>query len=689
MQDIRSFFRWTKAWLLTAAGLLLFFHACRWIALFYYGPWKYLFRDKKHDLLKALGVSLRFDGVTVCYGLAIPLLAYLIWICFPYERVRRILTGFERGYFVFLVGFLIILTGVDLGYYSYFQDHINVLIFGFFEDDTWALVRTFQKNYPVFLIFGVGFLIFLGLVWVSRQLFQRERWTSPVARVNPRLWATYFVAILLIGVGARGSIGLFPLHEIDAAVSPEPFINYLGYSGLHGLHRAIKVRSLNNSVWNSNGQFYGYSDWQQAGRDFFKKTELPEDPLDLLKQTTPANAWAAKTKPHVVLVLMESWGGYWMRYNSPTFNVEGAFTQHKNEDFTFLNFLPSMGATIGSLTALMVNSPHRPDGNFLSESRYMQVPFRFSPAQAFKLAGYRTRFVYGGGIGWRSVDRFSKIQGFESIEGDFAIEEKLSKKLEKHDWGIYDGDVFEYVEQTLKEATTPEFVFILTTSNHPPYQVPKDYQPLPLTAPADLQAQFTSDRSITDARFRSYQYANNMLGGFMSRLKAGPLGEKTIVGATGDHGFLLINYAEGELLEKWQVPFYLYVPKAGRPLTPYKSNVTARFGSHMDIFPTLFAMSLSNTTHYSFGNNLFDDKAPHRAFHFSRLAMSADGAVLAEKTPRYFSWSKNILVPSEPTPPLKDLNTSYGSLMSFLDYFYDYELQHSKLGTGKHANTGR
>lgn len=664
-------------------GLMIFFHLMRWVALFYYGSWESLLTEKKFELLKGFAVSLRFDGVSICYGLIIPLLLYFLWMAASGPGLRKFLVPIERGYFVFWTLLYISITSGDLGYYSYFQDHINVLIFGFFEDDTWALIRTFQKNYPVTLIFAVTLLIFVALLQISRRIFTAERWEIPQTRWNPKLWLAGLVSLVVLGIGARGSVGLFPLHEIDAAVSPEPFVNYLGYSGIHGLHRAIKVRSLNQSVWNANGRFYGYSNWQDAARDQWSLTpeKLPKDPLDLIRKTIPKNSWAEKTKPHVVMILMESWGGYWFKFDSPEFNLKGSLKEHMDQDFTFYNFLPSMTATIGSLTALMVNSPHRPEGNFLSESRYMQVPFRFSPARIYQQAGYKTRFVYGGGVGWRSVDRFAKIQGFDSIEGDFAIEKKLSKKLEKHDWGIYDGDVFEYVEQTLNEATTPEFVFVLTTSNHPPYQVPEDYQALSLTPPAELQSQFTSDRSIVQARFTSFQYANQMLGDLMARIKSSALGEKVVLGASGDHGFMLVNYGEGELLQKWQVPFYLYVPDKGRPKIKNKSEVVSRFGSHMDIFPTIYNLSLSETTHYSFGFDLLDDRLPHRAFHFSRLAMNKEGAVIADKNPKFYTWKsedRERLQLSPMNPQLEKLDRSYRSLMGFLDYFYEFELHHSQ-----------
>ena len=691
--SIRTYLRWFKPWLLTAGFFFLFFHLCRWIALFYYGPWEQILFQQKMDLLKGFSVSLRFDLVSVCYALVIPWLLFLIWMIFPRTKTAKIISVFERVYFVFIVTLYLTISGIDLGYYSYFQDHINVLIFGFFEDDTQALINTFIKNYPVALIMTASALALAGLIWLSGQMFRVDRFQKSKSHWNLKIAGSLFVSFVLIAVGARGSLGLFPLHEIDAAATKDHFVNYMAYSGIHGLHRAIKVKSLNTSAWNTNGQFYGYNRWEDAAKDLWnlKDSDLPNDPLKLIQQTTAKNPWAEKTKPHVVVILMESWGGYWMNFNSPTFNVLGDMKTHFEQDFTFQNFLPSMSATIGSLTALMVNSPHRPDGNFLSESRYMKVPFRFSPAPLYKKNGYRTRFVYGGGVGWRSIDRYARVQGFDIVEGDAVIEESLGRKIERQDWGIFDGDLFSYVHKVLSEAKQPEMIFVLTTSNHPPYQVPSDFKGPQLTPPPELQKEFLSDNSIVLPRFQAFRYANQALADFMSQLKSGPLKDKTLVAASGDHGFLLVNFAKRDLLQKWQVPFYLYVPEAGIPKNTEKAKLVKRFGSHMDIFPTLFELSLSQAEHFSFGHSLWKDTAPQHAFHFSRLALGPEGAVLAEKNPEYFKWSSTDplkLEPTEPDAQLQILHRRYKSMMGLLDYFYEFELEHSKRENPNYANSG-
>jgi phosphoglycerol transferase MdoB-like AlkP superfamily enzyme len=637
------------------------------------------------DVLHAFWLGLRFDLSAICYILALPTLLAGPWIALGTQGSLRALQNFVKSYLAVFSFLVIFISVIDLFFYSYFQDHLNILIFGFFEDDTKAVVQSIWKNYPV-----VPGLLAIGLVtwglWKGlRRLFQitaDENWSAPQLFFFPG----YLILILSVSLGARGSLGLFPLGVADTAISSEPFVNYLAFNGVHSLHRAVKLRLRERSVWNINEKTYGYTDAKTAAQDFLGR-QLPDsnDPLTWIRSRTPVNPWAEKTKPHVIVLMMESFGSYWLRESREDFDLTGELRKHLREDYLFLNFVPSMTATIGSLSALMINTPHRPEGGFLTESRYLQVPFRTAPARIYRANGYKTRFIYGGAIGWRDIDKFARTQGFESIEGDFDVEAKLGRKLEKHDWGLYDEDVWAYLEATLKEAISPELVVVMTTTNHPPYQLPSNYRPGPLNIPESLKKRLNVDEKLAHARFAAFQYSNQKLGEFLTRLKSSPLAERTLIAATGDHGFLLVNFEEGELLRKWQVPLYLYLPTKIRPK---KVNLKA-FGSHADLFPTLMPLSLSNVEIAGFGHNLLDPDAQHDAFHFSRLAMNRDGAVLVENASktRYFQWKEgeDLLRPSDPTPPLESLSKRYKALMSFLDEFYEFERRNK----GSHENSRR
>ena len=60
---------------------------------------------------------------------------------------------------------------IDFGYFSYFHDHINVLIFGIIDDDTVAVMKTIYANYPIFLGIFLFSLFAYFLFKISKFLF--------------------------------------------------------------------------------------------------------------------------------------------------------------------------------------------------------------------------------------------------------------------------------------------------------------------------------------------------------------------------------------------------------------------------------------------------------------------------------------------------------------------------------------
>lgn len=647
------------------------------------------------DLLTALWIGLRFDSVVLFYVLTLPSLILCLGLItaskWLYEKIKQFLI-------LYLIVFLLLIffvLAVDHKYYSYFQDHINILVFGFAEDDTLALIKTFWRNYPV-IIYLLGF--FFGAIfinWLIRLCFLKgskinsyfskkiHELTSGLSEAPPiLLWISSALSIIFVIVvcfiGGRGSFGLFPLGPADTVISKEPFINYLTYNGVHALYRAIKLRQNQSFSWDNNLKYFGYNDAKQAFADFYQIPieKVPEDPLKLFHHKTDLNPWAEKTHPHVVLIVMESFGEHWLRYHSKEFNLLGAFEEHTKSDVFLRNFLPSTGSTTGSLSSLMISSPHRPIGNFLTESQYLQVPFRSSPARIYAKNGYETRFIYGGNPGWRDMNKFARFQGFEKVEGDIDIENKLGKLKETHDWGVYDEDVFSYLLKTLSEAAKPQMLLVMTTTNHPPYQTPSYYKAPAQKIPLDLSARLVGEPTLIENRFKTYLYSTEMLGRFISQIKSSKLAENTIIAVTGDHGFNLINFTDGEVFEKWAVPFYLYTPPQALPKIP---NDT--FGSHMDIFPTLYSASLSGVEYDSLGENLADSKISHFALHSSGLIANKNGAVLQfEKTnSNFYAWQEkyDLLAPTSPSPDQEVLATKFRSMMSLLDYYLMKERQNS------------
>jgi phosphoglycerol transferase MdoB-like AlkP superfamily enzyme len=643
----------------------------RVFALFYYGPVSEL---PFTELLVSLYMGVRFDSVILFYAMAIPvLLLAFCWLLRSWNVFQYYWRSLQIYYWVFLI-FTVFLSFVNFKYYSYFQDHINIMIFGFLEDDTAALVRTFLKNYPV-LTYGLLLILISILLW--KAVHRLLKWPSHFYFFRAEIAPGFFFALILsVGLGARGSFGLFPLSIMDTVVSTHPFLNYLCFNGFHGLQRAIKLKNRESSKWNSNAQKYGYENAASAMTDATGEVANEQAPFQKWQKKTVKNVWAESTRPHVLVVVMESFGGHWLKYQNVNFDLLGELSTHWKSDLVFENFFPSSPATIGSLANLMVGLPHRPFGPFLTESLFLNKQFVTSAPMLFKNKGYQTRFIYGGNPGWRDIDKFARKQGFETVEGQVDIEKSTEGGLKQtHDWGVYDADVFNYALNKLKTAKNPQLILIMTTTNHPPYEVPKDYKVSNLALPESLSKNLLVEKSLAQKRFEVFRYANDQLGKMISHIKSDvDLAQKTVIAATGDHGFMVTSFSEEDLLEKWKVPLYLFLPDAVKP----REVDTKAYGSHMDIFPTIYPLVFSETEYWAIGRNILQDPKGSFAFHNSEVAVSPFGGVMIrgrDQKDLFLQWENGALKPvAEPSAELVSLSKKYKGTMSALDFFMHDEV---------------
>lgn len=640
------------------------------------------------DVFRAFVLGFRFDLTVLGYTHIIPFLIFLVLaLLSPWVKIGNLLNKFLRWYYVFFLFLILFVEVIDLYFFRFYNDHINVLIFGMFEDDTIALLKTFYHNYPIFWFMGgCGLAIYILMKYLKKIFPDQEGFpqayiSTPIFQIL-RVGFFTFILFFVNGLAARGSLGMFPLTEMDTAISKSEFINQLNFNSMHALSRAIKLKTQQNESWDSNIVHLGYSsNFKQAYADFFNLNlnQIPNDPNALLTHKTAKNIWAEKTKPHVLVFILESFGAYWLQWNSEEFDLMGGLKKHFEQDTYTPYFLSATGATIGSLGAMISGLPHRPISEFLTESPYLQVRLSTSPARVFKQAGYHTRFIYGGNTGWRDANKFAKFQGFDSVEG----EQDIPTNGKKHDWGVYDEDLWSYLKTTLENAKTPEYILVLTTTNHPPYELPDTYQPKTLKIPDVLNQRITENHELALKRFQTYRYANQKFSEFMDWLKSSSIKDRAVVAATGDHTFWLINFSEQEFFQKGAVPFYLYTPDAIKVKFPQPT-----FGSHPDIFPTLYNLTLSETEYDSLAQNLLDPNHENYAYNFQKFVTHPNGGVFFTNVnePRFLKWEPgfSLLSLSTANPDTERIFKKYKSMMAIIDYYL-----YSQKRKQEHENSSR
>ncbi len=590
----------------------------------FFGSWTEVLQTPE-PLMKALFLGLRFDWVPVCYIFVLPFLILHLMQFFKSPLVVKIVSTFFQFYFFIFYSLLIWIYIFDYGFYSYFHDHLNILFFGFLEDDTVALLTSIAKNYNIALWGAVIVTVHLILYKLMKEFFKRETFTltnsTYVFKAN-----LFLLGITILGFGGRGNFSRLPISIEDAFLSNNDFINKLSVNGVISFNRAMKIRKYFSRAEISYIKEMGFSDWKQALAATNKKVIDENIFLNNLKTKTSVKP---TPPPHVVLVVMESFGSYWLDYQSDSFNFLGDLDRHFKEDILFRNFLSGENGTIGSILSVSQGQVIRPGARFLSESQYMRTSLLSSANIPYLRAGYDTHFVYGGKLGWRDLGEYLKKQNYTELHGADEIKNEMPElsKIEARDlgneWGIFDEYLYDYIEKKIKTAKTPQFFLVLTTTNHPPFEFPRTYNPRPLELSDPLMSEMAVDKQTVAQRFLTLQYSNQKFAEFVGHIKGGDLREKTVVALTGDHSFWLAkNIPEEKLFTKNAVPFYIYAPKNLRP----KSYDPLNFGSHEDILPTLYELSLSNIEYMKLGEDLIHEEGV--AINVSGIVGSKKGVMI-------------------------------------------------------------
>ena len=291
------------------------------------------------------------------------------------------------------------------------------------------------------------------------------------------------------------------------------------------------------------------------------------------------------------------------------------------------------------------------------------MPLESSTHVPFMNKGYETNFFYGGKLGWRDIGKYFRYQKYHNLIGENAIKKDLNLSGRVGtEWGVYDGHLFNSILKKLNSSKTPQFILALSTTNHPPFEVPKDYPVKKIEIPDNLKDKVRREKEIFIERFKAFEYSNQMLAEFLTSIKNSDLAQNTIVAITGDHNFWgFMNYSKEETFSKHTVPLYFYIPKDLRPTNPDLNKL----GSHKDIATTLYELSLSNAEYLTFGVNLFGNEKPY-AFN-NNLYASSEGVIFKDQE---YNWSKIPLIDAQKSEQkFEDLRKAYRSTLTISDYY--------------------
>ena len=546
-------------------ALAIWFSVARGLMLAYY--WPSPGGDLWAELPAALRMGFRFD---------LKMGAIATLLLFPWLGWRWRLSAWVIRVWASVFALLAV---INFYYYGFYKLPIDSVIFGLADDDTVAVLHTIWQDFPMLQIA----VVLSTAVWSANALalrvgqsalhWQQQHW----ARAG-HVWLMPVLLVLVLVVG-KGTLKGMALQLDNITATSKPFLNNVIPNGVTALYNAWDAYRTSTDIGEEDAglKAFGFDSYQSAARTAGITATTPEG----VRHAMMASGRNQRNGKNLVFFQMESWSAEPFKYQSKEMDVLAGLKDKLHNAWLFDNFDAAHHGTHPALEAILYNTPVTP----ITNGKYRHIKLDWGVPFAMKKAGYDTLFVTSGQSGWRELNRVLLIQSFDEVIDAATLRAKYPG-AEGGIWGVWDAYMFRYIEERLAQQPKdrPLFIYAMSTTNHPPYELPSDYKPFAFDInhwPGDKG----SEHLIPN--LQTYRYANDELAKFVTAVERSTAAARTVVAATGDHNVRTFGqYAtpESQVLRQ-QVPFVVW--GAGKLACP---NALHQVGSHLDMFPTLFSL---------------------------------------------------------------------------------------------------
>lgn len=574
---------------------------------------------------------LRFDMQVVCYVLLLPTVLTFVFAALRKPWTDHVLSRFRKVYYSIVNIFLLALSGIDLGFYSNFNSHINLTFFDFFNEGPMSLIQAIWEEYHC-VYEGLAFLLLVLLILFVIRRIETDKLFSCQSNCSSSKQKTSYSQLIKIStiillyiaflvIGMRGSVWQFPLQIEDTFVSVQKSLNDLVPNAAYMLKKACKEKIKAFKVESTDELLsqYKFESLQEALDTYTdgKVKIVNNDTLAALQRALFAEVSDSlkQPQPNVVIIYSESWSNYLFNLQQKDAEMNFGLDHHFNEDLLFRNFQSVQNGTINSLENLFVATPF--PHFFTSSYRFNTLPT--SIALPFKDSNYTTMFMSGMDAAWENCAEALPHQQFDAVYDKFFILKDYPHAT-YNSIGVYDEYLFQALLDKLeKPSAKRKMITVMTTTNHPPFEYPDDLKLPPLPDTFYSKKCFAEhNRKVLDKYLTGFRYYNKALNDFLNRFKVSAAAKNTILVITGDHNVrVILNYDVIDKRYEHSVPLYIYLPPYLRKEAYNK--LTNRWGSHDDILATLAPFAFRDTKYFKMGKNLLDTSVSDSTYYSANV----------------------------------------------------------------------
>lgn len=444
------------------------------------------------------------------YLIALPLLVTVlsVWL-----SVRVPLRKIATPYYVLISAVISAIFISDIALYPFWQFKLDATIFMYLDSpkgafasvSVWFIVwhtvlavlvaaamsLLLVKSTPKYLVpIGYRYTSYGGL---------RRRWERRKITVTKTRGTLLLIALVVpLAISIRGGLGESTANIGKVYFSEDTYLNHSAVNPTFSLIYSLdKTKNFADEC--------NYFPEEKRKRIFDGLYARTDTPMDTLLNTS---------RPDVIVILMESFGGQFVEAVSGRKDISPNYNRLAKEGVIFTNCYSNSFRTDRGTVSALSGYPSFPTLSVMK----LPVKSRTLPclANTLKAEGYACSFLYGGDINFTNMQSYLRTGGYGSITSDvdFSSEERKDNA-----WGVNDDITFSRLYDIVKEQKRrPWHIGFLTLSSHEPFEVP--YKRL--------------DEKIPNA----FAYTDDCLGKFVERIRKTPLWKNLLIVCIPDHGFM-------------------------------------------------------------------------------------------------------------------------------------------------------
>lgn len=501
---------------------------------------------------------------------------------------------FYASFIIFFVSFLGI---AHMLFFIIYHDVFNSNLLGLIFDDQIAILKTgLSSEYNLLIKLLMWLILSCLFIFLYKKITLLIQTISFPKNHTLTFLAFIFLAfILMFFINASFS---FKGKSLDQQTTPSKniFLKKITTDNFRALYFVYKGYKL---IAKSSLKDFYKKDIVTTTQEFFDLKKNPPYDLYTLLEKEVKNTSATSIQ-HIFYIVSESLSKWHFekRFDAIDLMSQTKKLIQENKALSIDFFLENAPSTAKSLDSqitglLQLDIPlHTLIGKIPS--------LQTSIANILKQLNYKTYFYYGGSGNWQKLDSFTHSQGFDKLfDESYLLTFAKNKNYPtpyKNIWGVSDNVLFDFILENTSQ--TPSFNMIMTTSNHPPYDLPLEKYDIPIEKIKSFVEE--NHLNISPKILAHIYWYDKILIDFISKMSKKYPNSLFII--TGDHYDRYYPDNPNIAITK-QVPCIIY----SSVLAPHK---TTNVGSHLDITPTIVELVGHRGFKYSsFGTPLASNNA--------------------------------------------------------------------------------